>query len=345
MLNNEVEIANELEYVNTNWNLEIEPNNLGVSISIEPKITKERNWVKYTEAQVNEHEMFDTLLIELLKCIPEYEQKGKGRPRHPIRKMILCAVRKVYSGLSFRRAQGLLEDVIGDVPIFSNISNFLNKKENTPILQQLIRLSASPLVGIENDFAVDSTGFTTTSFGNYNCIKHKTNRRHEFMKLHICTGVKTNIITDAKITGGFAGDSPQFKGLVNNTAENFNIEEISADKAYSSRDNLSLVGNLRGTPYIPFKSNAKGRAKGSAMWHKMYYKFQLNREEFDKHYHKMSNVESTFGAIKQKFGESLKSKNQTAQINEVLCKVLAYNITVLIKEMYENNINLNFIDN
>lgn len=39
-------------------------------------------------------------------------------------------------------------------------------------------------------------------------------------------------------------------------------------------------------------------------------------------------------AIKQKFGETLKSKNTMAQINELLCKILAYNITVIIKCMY-----------
>ncbi len=53
------------------------------------------------------------------------------------------------------------------------------------------------------------------------------------------------------------------------------------------------------------------------------------------HYHKRSNVESTIGAIKKKLGESLKSKNLVAQKNELLCKIIAYNITVLIQHMHE----------
>ena len=60
-------------------------------------------------------------------------------------------------------------------------------------------------------------------------------------------------------------------------------------------------------------------------------------------YHKRSNVESTFGAIKQKFGETLRSKNTTAQINELLCKIIAYNITVLIHEMFEHGIVVDFL--
>jgi len=61
------------------------------------------------------------------------------------------------------------------------------------------------------------------------------------------------------------------------------------------------------------------------------------------HYHKRSNVESTFVSIKRKLGDTLKSKNSTSQINELLCKIIAYNITVLIQEMYELGIEPNFI--
>jgi len=49
-------------------------------------------------------------------------------------------------------------------------------------------------------------------------------------------------------------------------------------------------------------------------------------------------VETTFGAIKQKFGESLKSKKRVSQVNQLLCKAIAYNITVLIHEMFESEI-------
>jgi hypothetical protein len=36
-------------------------------------------------------------------------------------------------------------------------------------------------------------------------------------------------------------------------------------------------------------------------------------------------------------GETFKSKNHTAQENELLCKIIAYNITVLIHEMVQLN--------
>ena len=45
--------------------------------------------------------------------------------------------------------------------------------------------------------------------------------------------------------------------------------------------------------------------------------------------------------IKSKFGDCLKNKNFVSQSNELLCKLIAYNITVLINAMYELKIEPN----
>jgi len=37
--------------------------------------------------------------------------------------------------------------------------------------------------------------------------------------------------------------------------------------------------------------------------------------------------------IKAKFGDSLRSKTETAQVNEALCKILAHNVVCLIHAM------------
>ena len=210
-------------------------------------------------------------------------------------------------------------------------------------MHELVTLSALPVAGLENDFSVDSTGFRTTTFNAYNGMKHGQKKEHQWVKAHLCAGVKTNIVAAVAITDSNGGDSPQFGPLVKKTAEGFTINEVSADMAYSSRHNLQLVANAGGKAYIPFKKNATGRAGGSALWSKMYHYFQLNRDDFMEHYHKRSNIEATNAAIKRKFGETLKSKNPTAQVNELLAKIIAYNLTVVIHEMYENGINPDFL--
>jgi hypothetical protein len=39
--------------------------------------------------------------------------------------------------------------------------------------------------------------------------------------------------------------------------------------------------------------------------------------------------------LKRKFGEKLRSKSRAAQVNEVLCKVLAHNLCCVIQSIYE----------
>ena len=51
------------------------------------------------------------------------------------------------------------------------------------------------------------------------------------------------------------------------------------------------------------------------------------RLAFMEHYHMRSNIESAFSMIKGKFGDSVRSKSDTGQVNEALCKVLRCSAT------------------
>ena len=129
-----------------------------------------------------------------------------------------------------------------------------------------------------------------------------TRSGHDWVKVHVMSGVKTNIVTAVEIRGRDAGDSPLLPPMLATAAKNFTIHEVSADTAYSVVENTEAVVDAGGTPFIPFKSNTTGAAGG--LWEKMFHFFQFRREEFLAHYHKRSNVESTFSMIKAKFGDS-----------------------------------------
>jgi len=308
------------------------------SAMIETKTSFSQDWTTYNAAQENEIELFDQFLSELVLTVEEPEQK-MGRPRLPLSDQLFCAIEKVYSQLSSRRAKSLYNKAGGRAqifhsPHFNTTSKLLNREYITSILQELIRLTAIPLASIEEDFAVDSTGFRCSTFSRYCEEKHKVKKERNWIKAHICSGVNTNIVTAVSITHAHKHDSTEFEQLVRKTAEDFRINEVTADKAYSSRKSFDIVADVGGVAYIPFKKNATGKAGGHKLWKQAFFFFQYNEEEYLRHYHKRSNVETTIGAIKRKFGETLRSKNTTAQVNELLCKIVAYNITVLIHEMY-----------
>lgn len=302
----------------------------------------------YNAALTSEIQMFDALLRELVDTIPEPTQTV-GRPRLPLKDQVFCAVQKVYSQLSCRRAYGVFENAASraqlERPLHFNVpSKVLNRADLTPLLHALIAQSALPLTGIESDFAIDSSGFRTTNFGAYCAGRYGATKPHVWLKVHVCVGTRTHIVTRAIVTDANGADAVQFEPLLRQTAEaGFAVRGIMADKAYSSRLNHDVAADVGATAYIPFKSNASGNSKGSSMWRKAYHFFNLHREEFEERYHRRSNVESVFSAIKRKFGEALKSKNRVAQENELLCKILAYNITVLIQEMHQSGVRPDFL--
>jgi len=313
----------------------------------EKRISKPQAWAAYRKSQTNEVKMFDELLSDLVENIEEPAQ-DMGRPRVPLKSSLYCAIQKVYSQLSSRRAYSLYKhsesrEQIGAAPSYNVVNIALNRADLTPILRELITLSAAPLKAVETDFAIDSSGYRTDNFGQYCDEKYKMSQKHKWLKAHICTGVKTNVITAVEITGEGGADSPQFAPLVATTAQSgFNMQEVSADKAYSSRANYQTVQDVGGRAYIPFKSNATGKSLGSRLWRKMFLYFQLNQDEFYQHYHKRSNVESTNSMVKAKFGDRIRNKNPIAQENELLCKFIAHNIVVLIHESFELGVKIDF---
>jgi transposase len=309
--------------------------------------TYSQDWTAYNTAQTNEIRLFDILLKDLVAGV-EAPTQEMGRPRLSLNETLFCAIQKVYSQLSQRRAHTLYKqandkDQITHAPHFNAIGKLLNQEETTAILQNLLTATAMPLKSVETTFAQDSSGFTTSRFNQYCIAKHAVKKKHQWVKAHLLTGVKTNVIINARITEETANDCPQFKPMIEESHhQGFEIREILADKAYSSRENFEAAKEIGAMPYIPFKTNITGKARGSFFWSKMFYYFQLNREEFMEHYHKRSNAETTFQMIKSKFGEKLKSKNPTAQKNELLCKLIAHNIVVLIHEMHELGIKPDF---
>jgi len=306
--------------------------------------TYTQDWPAYNEAQAHEQERFVILLRDLCNGIEQPPQTF-GRPKLLLSDTVFTAAHKVYSTMSGRRfmsdcREAAVKGLVTKSPFFTSIFRCLENPELTPILKTLIEQSASPLRAIETDFAVDSSGFSTTTYARWFDHKYgKQRSKQTWVKTHLICGVKTHVVTSVEATPYESADTLQFAPLVNTTAKTFNINEISADKAYSDRRNLQTARAVGGTAYIPFKANSTGMGdhhhKFDGLWSHMWHFYNLNREAFLQHYHKRSNAETTFSMIKAKFGGSVRAKTPVAQVNEVLCKVLCHNICVLIQSVYE----------
>jgi len=303
------------------------------------RVTYTQNWPAYNAAQTTEKTQFCRLLHELVADVPE-PVHTRGRRPLALSDMLFAAAFKVYSTVSARRfmcdlhaaqARGLIRHA----PHYNSIFNVTESERTTPLLYDLVTASSLPLRELECDFAADSTGFGTSQSFRYYSMKYgREQPSHDWLKAHAMVGVKTNVVTAIVVSDRNDHDSPHFPALVEATARNFEMREVSADKAYHSHRNLMLVESKGAAPFIPFRTNSKPHPE-SPTWNRLYHYFALNRGEFAAHYHKRSNVESTFSSIKRVFGDSVRSRTPTAQVNEVLLKVLCHNIRCLIHEAHE----------
>ena len=305
--------------------------------------TYKQNWASYDAAQENELRHFEVLLRQLCDLVeqPAYQF---GRPRLPVSDLLYCTALKVYHGESRRRVmttvrraheRGLLDSVPSDAAI----TRFIGDEDLTAPLKYLIQQSALPLAALEDTFATDSTGIATTVYARWYDEKWgKEKSKANYLKLHLSAGVHTKIVTVADVTDSGGNDSPFLLPHLRATAENFNVREWVADRAYLSRNNYEGADAAGVSLFVPFKSNSQfkdPKRRRSSAWEQAFHFFHYHRDEFLEHYHQRSIAESVVNMVKSKFGASVRSKSEVAQRNEILLKVLAHNTCCLIRVAYE----------
>lgn len=317
-----------------------------VTVEKVKKPTYKQSWPEYNASQVHEHDHFQHFLADICESLPAPEYKRGRPPIHPST-LAFSAIYKVYSTMSARRFSGDLTESqernhIDHKPHYNVVLKFLESKSSTPMLEQLVRLSAAPLAAVETVFATDSTGFSGSSYHRWFDEKYGRERSQiKWIKLHATIGVKTNVIVACKVMDKDSSDNTQFPDLVKDASERFQIDEMSADKAYTSRGSFAAMDEIGGQFYPAFKKGSTGKVGGS--YEKAFLLMKLNGEDYAKHYHQRSNSESTFSALKRKFGHALRAKTDVAMANEALAKVICYNLTCVIQEMYVLGIDPEFV--
>ncbi len=189
--------------------------------------TYRQDWPNYNLAQTNEKDHFQCLLSDLCRTVPDLPAAKTGRKRISLSVALFSAVFKIYSTLSARRFMCDLEEAhrrghIDQSPHFNSVLNCLDNPEATPVLFDLIRQSALPLRQVETEFAVDSSGFLTSRYVRWHDQKYgSVKQQAQWVKVHIITGVKTNVIAALEILDKRANDCPRLPALVKAAAKGF----------------------------------------------------------------------------------------------------------------------------
>jgi len=255
-----------------------------------------------------------------------------------------------FPNLSTRRARGFLlllrkfGIITVDIPCFKTLSNYNENNSLSICLDKLIEESSKPLSVIEHDFATDATGIRTKLFSTWYSLRCKKEiRKRDHLTIHITTGVKSNIVTALNVEIKPGNDNNIFREHVDKTTKNFKVNEFSGDGRYWCKANCWKVFEVGAKPYFKVWKNWCEKSRGCMPWKLMNLEFKNDPEEYEKHYHKRSNVESTNHSKKVLHGNSVYSRLQSARINEETLRWINHNINVLNRAKHEWKINPKFM--
>ena len=121
------------------------------------KITVSQDWKAYDLATEQQKGLFQKLLNDLCNTIEE-KPYAFGRPKMPMRDMVFASALKVYSTFSLRRFGTDKKDAqakgyMVKAPDYSTVAKYMESQEMTPILKEILQISALPLKTVENDFS------------------------------------------------------------------------------------------------------------------------------------------------------------------------------------------------
>lgn len=309
-----------------------------------------QNWPSYNLCQKNEKAHFRHLL-KALSDLAGGRVPRKGRRPALRSDQVFSLVYRCYTGMSWRRfdtdlreaqANGFIEEAMST----SSLSRYMNDQSLTPILHDLVLCSSLPMKPFERHFAIDATGFSSDRFARWFTEKWGKVQEvsgRDWAKLHLVCGTDTHIITSVEVSDNRDHDSRYLEPLVAETAAHFDMDSIAADKAYGSRRHYTFARGLGVDLFTPFKSNVvEPSLTDDSEWAKMFHWVMSDYDGWLSHYHIRSISEAVISTLKRLFGDKMDSRDVVAQGNELLCRVLAYNLVTLIHAMYERGLDPHF---
>jgi transposase len=207
--------------------------------------------------------------------------------------------------LSLRRVKFYVENS----PTYSALCKS-RKRIPIKLFQKLLKITAGFSSG---KVAIDGTGFSKTkpSFHYLKRIDKQTPKN--YAKLSALIDLKTKKFLVMRIRTTPRHDMQDVKYILKRGDK---VKEFYADRGYDSEELHEICYWSGIQTYIPQKKNVK---------HGWARKAQRKRWD-EKKYHKRSNVESGFSAIKRKYGSNVNAKRVEGQRVEIMCKGIAHNL-------------------
>ena len=198
----------------------------------------------------------------------------------------------------------------------------------------MIAETSRRLVRGRGNVAGDATGVSTRQYQRWFDVRHgKKTRRRLFAKLHAIVATKAPwpFFLSARITAGTRGGSPELEGLLERLAPEVELGNTTLDTGYQSRRNAERIEARGGLPVMDLTANVThALSAGHPAWKRMVRRQWGNRRGFRCQYRRRTVIEGTFGAIKRRFGQTVRTRRRHAQRIEILSRVVLWTVLGLV---------------
>jgi Transposase DDE domain len=279
----------------------------------------------------------------------------KGRPRIPIRDLIVCVALRTIYGRGGDLTQAFVDDfhaskllyrrphLYAAPPAVATITMNMRKERLAKAFRALIVASNGPYLAKKTRIGIDGSEFntpTTTERGGETKKPRLVNITT--VKLHAAVDVDTGFIVDCTVTPGKSGEAEQALILLEEARKTHFVVGFCADKGYVAEYLFTFCEKHNIEIAIPIKSNTSD--EGDAVIARYARAWPNRSEESKAFYGRRGICESAFSRIKRLTDEDLRGRTLAAQIVELLSHVLVANVASLIASYVYGEIDLPWID-
>jgi transposase len=257
-----------------------------------------------------------------------------GRPvDFPLPALFVLLGLKFDAGLSYRsfvaqlssNPQLLQRLGLERAPSYSILQQALRRLD-TQLLHRMYQLLARRRPPPRH-VAVDATGFSHTTEGEWQTVRFRKTRRRRFTALHAAVDTDSLMVHAVRVKARPGGDARHLVALLGRV-DGSQLATVYGDRAYISRQNVQCIADRGAYPAIEPKKRLRARSRGHRGYKELISDYRSDPAEWKQvhEYGQRSLVETVFSMMKVRFGGSLQSRKHREQRRELLLKVVLHNV-------------------
>lgn len=212
------------------------------------------------------------------------------------------------------------------IPHYSTLIKF-SQGLSSQVIDRLI-LAFKTFINSPQKLAIDATGFSLDNASPYYCKRTGlSTKKRPFMKASFIVDIEKFIILFPKLRKKTRHDVIDARPLIKKVAKNYSPELFLGDRGYDDEKIFKQVfENLGAYPLILQRRIDIRNHRRQGTYRRKFFK------EFDYvQYLQRNKIETLNSMIKRRFGSNTKTKTVKTQKNEILLRIIAFNIDRLLR--------------